>query len=75
MSEFGREVIVSHLNNITRNKIASLIFCKMCCNIANKSKFMDNESHKNTWNNFTKFVLWGTVAVIIVLVLMAIFLL
>ena len=36
---------------------------------------MDNENHKNTWNNFTKFVLWGTVAVISVLVLMAIFLL
>ena len=35
---------------------------------------MDNESHKNTWNNFTKFVLWGSVAVVIVLVLMAIFL-
>ena len=31
---------------------------------------MDNNSHKNTWNNFTKFVLWGTVAVITVLVLM-----
>jgi hypothetical protein len=27
---------------------------------------MDNENHKNTWNNFTKFVLWGTVAVILV---------
>ena len=40
-----------------------------------KSKFMDNENHKSTWNNFTKFVLWGTVAVIAVLVLMAIFLL
>ena len=36
---------------------------------------MDNEDRKNTWNNFTKFVLWGTVAVIGVLVLMAIFLL
>ena len=36
---------------------------------------MDNENHKNTWNNFTKFVLWGTVAVVLVLVLMAIFLL
>ena len=34
---------------------------------------MDNENHKNTWNNFTKFVLWGTVAVVFVLVLMAIF--
>ena len=40
-----------------------------------RSKFMDNENHKSTWNNFTKFVLWGTVAVIIVLVLMALFLL
>ena len=20
---------------------------------------MDNENHKKTWNNFTKFVLWG----------------
>ena len=36
---------------------------------------MDSENHKDTWNNFTKFVLWGTVAVIVVLVLMAIFLL
>ncbi|MDA9644863.1 aa3-type cytochrome c oxidase subunit IV [Candidatus Pelagibacter sp.] len=35
---------------------------------------MENGDHKNTWNNFTKFVLWGTVAVVGVLVLMAIFL-
>ena len=35
---------------------------------------MDNESHKNTWNNFTKFVLWGSIAVVLVLILMAIFL-
>ena len=40
-----------------------------------RNNFMDNENHKNTWNNFTKFVLWGTVAVISVLVLMALFLL
>ena len=40
-----------------------------------RNNFMDNENHKNTWDNFTKFVLWGTVAVISVLVLMAIFLL
>ncbi len=40
-----------------------------------RNNFMDNENHKKTWNNFTKFVLWGTVAVITVLVLMAIFLL
>ncbi len=36
---------------------------------------MDNENHKNNWNIFTKFVLWGTIVVIGVLVLMAIFLL
>ena len=36
---------------------------------------MENDDHKKTWNSFTKFVLWGTVAVIAVLVLMAIFLL
>ncbi|MDC3391315.1 aa3-type cytochrome c oxidase subunit IV [Candidatus Pelagibacter sp.] len=36
---------------------------------------MDDNNHKETWNNFTKFVLWGTVAVILVLVLMVIFLL
>ncbi len=40
-----------------------------------KNNFMDNESHKNTWNNFTKFVLWGSVIVILILALMAIFLL
>jgi len=40
-----------------------------------KNSFMDNQDHKNTWNNFTKLVLWGTVAVILVLVLMALFLL
>ena len=36
---------------------------------------MDDQNHKSTWNNFTKLVLWGTVAVITVLVLMALFLL
>ncbi|WP_085114711.1 aa3-type cytochrome c oxidase subunit IV [Candidatus Pelagibacter sp. HIMB1321] len=36
---------------------------------------MNNENHKNTWNNFTKFVLWGTIVVVLVLVLMATFLL
>jgi hypothetical protein len=40
-----------------------------------KNSFMDNENHKNTWSNFTKFVTWGTVAIVLVLVLMAIFLL
>ncbi len=36
---------------------------------------MDDKSHKDTWNNFTKFVLWGSVAVVVILTLMAIFLL
>ncbi len=36
---------------------------------------MDDDNHKTTWNNFTKFVLWGTVAVVVILVLMAVFLL
>ena len=36
---------------------------------------MDNKDHKDTWNYFTKFVLWGTLAIIVVLVLMAILLL
>ena len=36
---------------------------------------MDNKNHKNNWDNFTKFVLWGTVAVTTVLILMALFLL
>ena len=42
---------------------------------ARQKQFMDNENHKKTWNNFTKFVTWGTLAVILVLVLMTIFLL
>ena len=40
-----------------------------------KQFFMENEDHKKTWNNFTKFVLWGTIAVVLILTLMAIFLL
>ncbi len=36
---------------------------------------MDNENHKDTWNKFTKFVMWGSVAVVVILVLMAVFLL
>ena len=53
-----------------------MLLIKLTLNLKqDKNNFMDNENHKNTWNNFTKFVLWGTVAVISVLVLMAIFLL
>ena len=36
---------------------------------------MDNQDHKKTWNNFTKFVTWGSITVVLVLVLMAVFLL
>ena len=40
-----------------------------------KIKTMDNEDYKNTWNGFTKFVLWGTLAVIALLVILALTLL
>tara|TARA_B100002019_G_scaffold162542_1_gene140217 strand:+ start:185 stop:295 length:111 start_codon:yes stop_codon:yes gene_type:complete len=36
---------------------------------------MENENHKKTWEGFTKFVLWGSILVVVILVLMAIFLL
>jgi hypothetical protein len=36
---------------------------------------MDNQEHKNTWNNFTKFVFFGTALVILILVILAITLL
>jgi len=36
---------------------------------------MSNEDYKSTWNNFTKFVLWGTVAVIAILAILALALL
>jgi len=36
---------------------------------------MDIKHQKETWNNFTKLVTIGTVTVILILVLMAIFLL
>jgi hypothetical protein len=36
---------------------------------------MSKQEHKDTWNNFTKLVLFGTVAVILLLVILAITLL
>ena len=36
---------------------------------------MDNENHKKTWEVFTKFVLWGSIVVALILILMALFLL
>jgi hypothetical protein len=36
---------------------------------------MDNQDFKKTYNGFTKFVLWGTLAVIALLVILAIALL
>ena len=41
---------------------------------ARQKEFMDTEKHKKTWDNFTKFVLWGTISVIVILTLLAIFL-
>ncbi len=36
---------------------------------------MSEQDHKDTWNIFTKFVLWGTIAVIAILLILAITLL
>ncbi len=36
---------------------------------------MDNENHKKTWEGFTKFVLWGSVVIVFILALLALFLL
>jgi heme/copper-type cytochrome/quinol oxidase subunit 2 len=36
---------------------------------------MSDQEYKKTWNGFTKFVLWGTAIVILILVLLAITLL
>ena len=36
---------------------------------------MDDNENKKTYDGFTKFVLWGTIAVIVVLVILAITLL
>ena len=36
---------------------------------------MSDQDYKNTWNVFTKFVLWGTAAVIAILVILALTLL
>ena len=32
---------------------------------------MDDQGYKKTWSGFTKFVLWGTIAVIAILVILA----
>jgi hypothetical protein len=36
---------------------------------------MSDNEYKETWNGFTKFVLWGTIAVIALLVVLALTLL
>jgi hypothetical protein len=36
---------------------------------------MSEQEYKNTWNGFTKFVLFGTLAVILLLVILAVTLL
>jgi len=36
---------------------------------------MSDNEYKETWNGFTKFVLWGTIAVIALLVVLALILL
>ena len=36
---------------------------------------MDNKDHQQTWSSFTKFVFWGTTAVIIILIILGLILL
>ena len=36
---------------------------------------MSDQDYRKTWNGFTKFVLWGTLGVIFVLVVLALILL
>ena len=36
---------------------------------------MSDQDYKGTWNIFTKFVLWGTIIVIVILVILALTLL
>ncbi len=36
---------------------------------------MNNQDHKDTWVGFTKFVLWGTVIVVLILIILALTLL
>lgn len=36
---------------------------------------MSDQDHKSTWDGFTKFVLWGTTAIIAILVILALTLL
>ena len=49
--------------------------------INKKSKFkarriaMNNQDHKDTWVGFTKFVLWGTIIVVLILIILALTLL
>ena len=36
---------------------------------------MEDQDHKKTWEVFTKFVLWGTIIVVLILAILAITLL
>ncbi len=36
---------------------------------------MSEQDHKQTWEVFTKFVLWGTIIVVLILIILAITLL
>jgi hypothetical protein len=36
---------------------------------------MSDQDYRDTWSGFTKFVLWGTLAIILILIILAITLL
>ena len=40
-----------------------------------KVNYMSEQEHKNTWNGFTKLVLFGTIAVVSLLIILAVTLL
>ena len=39
MTDYGKEVIDSHINNLKRNLFSSFIYCFICCHIAYQSQF------------------------------------
>ena len=55
--------------------LASWLILAYSRKIEDQESNLDNKDYKNTWNNFTKFVLWGTVLVIVLLVILALTLL
>ena len=56
-SKFFEIVKKRDLNQLVRRRGRVYIINKKIQNLKKTKVTMDNESHKKTWNNFTKFVL------------------